>query len=150
LEVTNGLSFSFEGDEIPLLRRELGHGIKWGWDERGRARPRLLFAMLQAAARAERESSQVTAGSGTDEFRDEVFLPASDQPDTWLTIAQAASLAGVSQSFMRRVARRGRADGADGVDAWQAAPGAPWRVDIAGLNAWIVSRRRKERDHRAA
>lgn len=145
MDVTKGLNFSVAEDDFALLRREIGHGIRWGWDERGLARPRLLYAMLQALARAEGEKSQVTGGRGTARFCDDPLLPESEQPDTWLTIAEAASLAAVSQSFMRRLAREGH-----DVHAWQAAPGAPWRVDIASLAAWIVSRRRKEQDRRVA
>jgi hypothetical protein len=143
LKVTNGLTYSFQEDEIPLLRRELGHGIKSGWDERGLARPRLLFAMLQAAARAEHEKPQVRPGDRTAGFGGAPILPASGQPDTWLTTSEAGGLAGCSQSFMCRVVRRGDVDASRG-------PGGAWRVDISSLNAWIVSRRRKESDRKAA
>jgi hypothetical protein len=87
---------------------------------RGAEPPRALRELSDQVSRAARSSAgfrasaQVTPCRGTAGFRAKASLPLSDQP-VRLNIKEAAQLARVSESYMRRCCRRGA-----GV------AGAPW------------------------
>src|SRR5207302_3963697 len=86
--------------------------IRLGWVARGQMPPRLLRAFADEVSHAARSSArfrddaQVSAGNGTARFRSEPFPPFSEQP-VRLTVREAATLAEVSEGYMRRCCRRG-------------------------------------------
>ncbi len=149
MDILSGPVVVLDGDDCVILGRQLVEAIRLAYVTRGRTPPRHLLDFANAVSRAGRSTpefradAQVSLGDGTAEFRDGPSLPLSDQP-VRLSVREAANLADVSEGFMRRSCRRGD------VQAFQAAPGGAWVVDIASLAAWISARRRKEHDNREA
>lgn len=76
------------------------------------------------------------AGSGTKVAQRAMRLPVSSAKD-WLSTQEVAEALGVSDSFVRRLAKRRR------FVARQAGRGAPWLCDAASVAAWAAGRNSK-------
>lgn len=140
-----------EGDAA-ALGPQLVQAIRLAFVARGAPPPRLLLDLSEeinrAAGRSARTepmavSPQVSAGCGTAELPAAPDRPSSGQPVGLMTAIEAAEVAQCSASYIRRVIRRGD------VQASRDRYGM-WRVDPADLAAWLIQRRRKENERKAA
>jgi hypothetical protein len=130
-----------DGDACAALAPCLVQAVKL-YVARGAAPPRHLLDLADEVSRAARAaaefrpSAQVTGRPGTGRFRSGPTSRACEQPE-WLSVREAARVAKVSDSYVRRLARR------RDVEASRGRSGA-WLIDANSLTAWADSRNRKE------
>ncbi len=137
------------GDDCAVLGRQLVEAIRLGYVSRGRTPPRRLLEFADAVNRAGRGSVTAPAGSRPGAPACARNTPPAagaawwQQPESTLSVAQAAQAAGCSESYARRLCRKGA------VYAVQAVPKGAWLVDAADFAGWL-SKRRNGNDREAA
>jgi hypothetical protein len=143
---TGGVTASWNIPEAEALGRELAATVRLHHNL-GLPLPTHLRAFseeMNVAIRGSawfRSNMQASAHRGTGEFRAEPSSPSCDQP-VRLSIKEAAQLAQVSESFMRRCCRRGDVQASQGRRS-------AWAVDVSSLAVWI-SQHRKETEFKKA
>jgi excisionase family DNA binding protein len=147
LSIHPGPLVTIERDVCVPLGRHLVEAIRL-YLARGIPPPKLLIDHADEVNQAARsfagfrEEPQVSPARETVEASQGAILPGLPQPD-WLTASEAARLAGCSVQWMRKCLRGGDLTGSRGA-------GSAWRIDPAELDAWLVGRRRKENEQKAA
>lgn len=138
MEVHHGgwVAITLDEREVSDVGRQLVEAIRLGWVVRGDHPPRLLLQLADQVNKAARSSGS----RNLPEFRDRASVPSSGQPV--LTVQEAGRVAGVSEGFVRRLARRGAVEAVRGSRS-------AWLIDASSLTAWM-GQRRKEHQRTAA
>jgi hypothetical protein len=150
VDVLNGPIVILGQADCEVLGRQLAKTLQLAYGAPGRpAPPRHLLSFAAELNRITRgsgeyrENTQVRTGRGTGEFRAEPSSQSCDQP-VWLTVQEAARVAEVSPSYMRRVIRKGDVEASQGHRS-------AYLVDTSSLAVWISQReRREDHDHKVA
>jgi excisionase family DNA binding protein len=142
--VAGGLSLG--PDQCRPLSRALSRAIDLAFGEAGKARVTqedvILFDFTAQVLEVARGSARKHADSSA-RFREALTVPTCSQEPA-LTVTEAAEAIGISEEYVRRLCRRGRA-----FKAWRGGPRGAWLIDAGEFGQWAASHR-KEDNGRAA
>ena len=133
-------------DHCRPLSHALERVIDLAWGPGSTKRPGqgdlILLDFAAQVLEVARGSARNLPGSSA-RFREALTVPACSQEPA-LTVTEAAEAIGISEEYVRRLCRRGRA-----FRAWRGGPRSAWLIDAGEFGQWADSHR-KEDNGRAA
>lgn len=140
--ILSGPGVFLTAEDCLSVDRHVLEAIQLAYLARRRPPPHALLALadqIHQCSERFRASVQVEAGSGRGDPRTGPHPPPSDQTPVWLTSSEAAGVAKISESYVRRLARRGD------VEATRSGQGGAWMIDAATLQVWLSGRTEPDR-----